>query len=601
MSRKVYLTTAEAIADVEELSDVDDNQIDVVIAPPETSVVSDEEGLDENDLAENELSLPDAAGMIEVHQTISEKIVDRPQSSSQPASKRSKSNTKSRRAKSKNSTKRWSDKRPAFTSSPVSKEAEELEIMELELAGKSPTEIFEFLFDEEVFNLLVEQSILYAKQNNRHDFSCTIADMKTFVGFLLFTGYHKLPREDMYWSLDPDCNTTIVRNSLCRKQFRDMKKNLHLKDNSELDTNDKLSKVRPYLNLLNSKYKQFGVFHFNLSIDEQMIPYRGRHSAKMFIQGKPIRFGYKAWTLASSTGYIYTFDIYAGKSNSDQASESTGTLGLGGKVVVDLLHNVDSDYHAVYFDNFFTSFDLLTHLKKNGYFACGTMRENRTGNCPLQDKKAVEKKARGWYEYKFEEEHEVCITRWNDNKAVTVGSNFTGVEPVGNVSRFSRSERKDVLVKQPKLITDYNKFMGGVDLADNMVSNYRIRVRSKKWWWPIFSNYVDVSMVNAWRLWQCAHPQESMQLLDFRRQVTVNLLQTKKEVGSKATATGRPSRFSIQASIPTASTSTHFLTKFPNNQRRRCRECHSQTRFTCELCVVALHQKCTVAFHTKSK
>ena len=74
MSRKVYLTTAEAIADVEELSDVDDNQIDVVIAPPETSVVSDEEGLDENDLAENELSLPDAAGMIEVHQTISEKL-----------------------------------------------------------------------------------------------------------------------------------------------------------------------------------------------------------------------------------------------------------------------------------------------------------------------------------------------------------------------------------------------------------------------------------------------------------------------------------------------------------------------------------------------
>ena len=107
-------------------------------------------------------------------------------------------------------------------------------------------------------------------------------------------------------------------------------------------------------------------------------------------------------------------------------------------------------------------------------------------------------------------------------------------------------------------------------------------------------------MVNAWRLWQCDHPRESLPLLDFRRQAAVNFLNTRKTDGSKAAAIGRPSKFSILA-IPTASTSTHFLTKLPNNQRRRCRECHSQTYFTCELCEVALRQMCTVAYHTKSK
>ena len=186
---------------------------------------------------------------------------------------------------------------------------------------------------------------------------------------------------------------------------------------------------------------------------------------------------------------------------------------------------------------------------------------------------------------------------------MTVGSNFIGVEPVANVSHFSRNERKRVQVEQPKLITYYNKFMGGVDLADNVVSNYRIRVRGKKWWWPIFSNYVDVSMVNAWRLWQCTHPRESLPLLDFRRQVAVNFLNTRKTDGSKAAAIGTPSTFSILASIPTASTSTNFLTKLQStiNQCRRCRECHSQTYFTCELYEVALHQNCAVVYHTKSK
>ena len=41
---------------------------------------------------------------------------------------------------------------------------------------------------------------------------------------------------------------------------------------------------------------QFGVFAEHLSIDEQMVPFFGRHSCKMFIRGKPIR-------LATKTGY----------------------------------------------------------------------------------------------------------------------------------------------------------------------------------------------------------------------------------------------------------------------------------------------------------
>ena len=91
--------------------------------------------------------------------------------------------------------------------------------------------------------------------------------------------------------------------------------NLHLNDNSAINKDVKLFKVRPYIELLNKKFQQFGVHKTNLSIDEQMIPYRGRHSARMFGKGKPIRFEYKAWTLASSDGYVYAFDLYTGKSN----------------------------------------------------------------------------------------------------------------------------------------------------------------------------------------------------------------------------------------------------------------------------------------------
>ncbi|XP_054708299.1 piggyBac transposable element-derived protein 3-like [Uloborus diversus] len=168
---------------------------------------------------------------------------------------------------------------------------------------------------------------------------------------------------------------------MSRSQYKTMKQNLHLADNTAIDNNDKLYKVRPYLNLLNKKFQQFGVFSHNLSIDEQMIPYRGKHSAKMFLKGKPIRFGYESWTLASSDGYVFNFDIYTGKSTTANSSEYE-KFGLGGSVVMNLLKVIETPInHDIYFDNFFTSFPLLCHLKYLGFNATGTMRKNRIDNC----------------------------------------------------------------------------------------------------------------------------------------------------------------------------------------------------------------------------
>ena len=128
--------------------------------------------------------------------------------------------------------------------------------------------------------------------------------------------------------------------------------------------------------------------------------------------------------------------------------------------------------------------------------------------------------------------------------------------------------------------------MDGVDLADNMVGNYRIGIRGKKWWWPIFSNYVDVSIVNAWKLWRVVHPTESMSLLKFWREVSVNYLKASKS-GHVQISTGPPSRFLITASRPSGLTAQHFLQKLPDQKRLRCRQCHKQARFQCTTCKVS--------------
>ena len=119
-------------------------------------------------------------------------------SASPPATKKSKKNEFA-----------WSDAVSCFSSSPaVNKEDGELEKLKISIADNTSAKLFSVIFDDKIISFLLDQSLIYAKQDNRHKFSSTMAEIKAFVGFLLFSGYDKLPREGMHWSLDADCNTT---------------------------------------------------------------------------------------------------------------------------------------------------------------------------------------------------------------------------------------------------------------------------------------------------------------------------------------------------------------------------------------------------------
>lgn len=121
------------------------------------------------------------------------------------------------------------------------------------------------------------------------------------------------------------------------------------------------------------KLQQFGIFSRFLSIDEEMVFHFGYHSCKMFVRGKPIRFGFKLWILASDTGYRLNVMINTDKSqDSTQATGSNAGLennGLGFKVVTLLLSCLDDrSCHEVYLDNFSTSYDLLVYLQETNKY-----------------------------------------------------------------------------------------------------------------------------------------------------------------------------------------------------------------------------------------
>ena len=145
-----------------------------------------------------------------------------------------------------------------------------------------------------------------------------------------------------------------------------------------------------------------------------------RHSCKQFIRAKPIRFGCKLSVLESTTGLPYNIEIYAGKSAND-----TGEL-LGTRLVKNVLEFCErTSNHSVYFDNFLSSYQLLSDLDRKGFRATGTMSKDRVMKWPLIDMKQINRKEKGSYDHRSDGKIE--IVRWNDNPVIKLGSNAYSV------------------------------------------------------------------------------------------------------------------------------------------------------------------------------
>ena len=128
-------------------------------------------------------------------------------------------------------------------------------------------------------------------------------------------------------------------------------------------------------------------------------------------------------------------------------------------------------------DNFFTTLPLLDKLTDMAMHGVGTIQENRLQGAPLKRKAVLQKETRGTFDYTLDGKN--LLVAWRDNKVVIVAIYFS-LNPVSSIKRWSKAEKKHI----PNPFNQCNANMGSVDLFDQFVSIYRVRIRSKKWWWP---------------------------------------------------------------------------------------------------------------------
>ena len=143
---------------------------------------------------------------------------------------------------------------------------------------------------------------------------------------------------------------------------------------------------------------------------------------------------------------------------------------------------------------------------------------NRTKKVPLKNCKDLLKTPRGSHYFLQDEMSVSVIVQWHDSNIVTLASNCHSVEPLGQARRWSHKEKKVVTISQPHTVAAYNKYMSGVDRLDQNVATHRISVRTKKWWWPLFSFLISATVNNAWLLYRDTetYRTDNLDLLEVR-------------------------------------------------------------------------------------
>ncbi|XP_052233052.1 uncharacterized protein LOC127845914 [Dreissena polymorpha] len=210
-----------------------------------------------------------------------------------------------------------------------------------------------------------------------------------------------------------------------------------------------------------------------------------------------IEWGIKVWTLAESeTGYIHQFQVYTGK-------EENQEKGLSHRVVTDLIGHLNHTNIRVFMDNYYTSPALLTDLHMRGVYACGTVRNNRKGlpTALLPRNVMLDK-----HEFLVAQKDELSCCIWQDTKCVMVLSNFHSPNDMGTVNRRSGNPTQQS-VEVPKMLADYQKFMKGVDLSDQMIGYHIINHRSRKWWRRLFFHFMMGSALNAYIIAKDSNPE----------------------------------------------------------------------------------------------
>lgn len=433
--------------------------------------------------------------------------------------------------------------------------------------------------------------------------STSPAEIHVFLAVLMYQGIVWKPELAMYWSTNPLLETPYIRRIMSEQRFSLLMKCLHFVNNEDLpaagtSAEKSLNKIKPLFDSVVDRFSAVYTPCANVAVDESLMLWKGRLAMKQYIPIKRARFGLKSYLLCESgSGYIWKVMVHIGPAMDLEPSDD----GLkSSQIVLTLAKDLLDQGYCIYMDNWYSSPKLFKQLHQRKTDAVGTVRIARR-NMPNDLKNNVD---RGHTIARYS--GNLMALKWKDKKDVVMLSTYHD-DRMTTVSTYRGEKEK------PEVVVEYNRHMGAVDVADQMMVAYPVeRKRKKVWYKKLFEHLLNQTLLNCYLLFKKQNPGSKCSHIDFRLQLITRLL-AEHHNPAELPRRGRPSH---DLGNPLRLTERHFPKILaPNdgkaNPTRKCKVCCShtdkdgkktrkETRYYCANCDVALCvTPCFELYHTK--
>jgi hypothetical protein len=319
-------------------------------------------------------------------------------------------------------------------------------------------------------------------------------EMFCYLGVLILIGVYRSKNEPISELWNQERGRPIISGSMARDRFQQISRVLRFDDASgrrQRHTTDKLAPIRTVFDMWEATLEDSYVPFENVTVDEQLLTYRGRCPFIQYIPSKPGKYGIKFWMLSDSkTSYVSRVQVYTGRQPGVARETNQGQ-----RVVQELCRNLAGSGRNVTCDNFFTSLSLIQKLKKDKMTLLGTVRKNRAELPP----ELVTGKGREVMSTLFAYHKDATVASYCPKKGKVV-TLMSSLHSQGEVDATNPK-------KKPEMILEYNATKGGVDTADKMLRTYSTKRMTRRWPVAVFSNMLDISALDAYIVWILLNPE----------------------------------------------------------------------------------------------
>ncbi|KRZ84541.1 PiggyBac transposable element-derived protein 2 [Trichinella sp. T8] len=426
-----------------------------------------------------------------------------------------------------------------------------------------PIEYFRMYFTPQLLSHISFETNRKATQSLYSNLATTVAEIEVLIGMLITMGVCEMPRYRMYWANQTRMDT--IANCMSHNRFETLLRFLHFNDNDKvvMDRNhpdyDRFYKIRPLIESIRKTCLEETPGELQ-SVDEHIIPYKGRCKMKYYIPRNPDKWHLQVIARCGKMDSSMTFGCVM-----EWRQNTRGT--------------------KFFFDNYFAFLELQEALLRDGIHSVATIQSNRLRGCPVMSSNELKQKGRGATDFCCTKDNKLCVVKLFDNREVILASTYKCVDPVTPVRRWDKRQRQFIDVPCPQIRIDH---------------------KCRKGHRPVFFWAIHVSLTNSWFKYKddCTkkgiEPRNMMDLMAFMLSVSDSLIKLEKtyvtrkrgrpqaeRTAEEEAGPSRPVRRTRQAEDITRTDQTGHWPEMMAT-KKRCRVCQRTCQLRCMKCDIHL-------------